>query len=228
MAGKERFHGGHFPKRIVLQVVLWYLRYSLSYRDIEELMKERGFEIDHATVQRWVVKYTPILETKFRKRKRAVDSSWRIDETYIKVKGKWCYLYRAIDKEGKTIDFLLTKNRDKLAAKRFLIKAISNNRVPKKIIIDESATNKSALEEYNNENGTFIEIRQVTYLNNIVEQDHRGVKRRTNSMLGFKSFDSASITLTGIEIVHTLRKGQLATQGISVQSLAETFYSLAA
>ena len=228
MAGKERFHGGHFPKSIVLQAVFWYLRYSLSYRDIEELMKERGVALDHATVQRWVVKYTPILETKFRKRKRAVGSSWRMDETYIKVKGKWCYLYRAVDKKGKTIDFLLTKNRDKLAAKRFLIKAIGNNRDPKKITIDGSAANKSALEEFNNENDTSIEIRQVKYLNNIVEQDYRSIKRITNSMLGFKSFDSAFITLDGIEIVHTLRKGQLTTQDISVQSLAETFYSLAA
>ena len=228
MAGKERFHGGHFPKCIVFQAVFWYLRYSLSYRDIEELMKERGVELDHATVQRWVVKYTPILEVEFRKRKKAVGTSWRMDETYIKVKGKWRYLYRAVDKEGKTIDFLLTKNRDKLAAKRFLIKAIDNNGVPEKITIDGSAANKSALEEYNNKNNTSIEIRQVKYFNNIVEQDHRGVKRITNTMLGFKSFDSASITLNGIEIVHTLRKKQLATQDIAVQSLAKTFYSLAA
>ncbi len=141
---------------------------------------------------------------------------------------KWHYLYRAVDKKGKTIDFLLTKNRDKLAAKRFLIKAIGNNGVPEKITIDGSAANKSVLEEYNNENGTSIQIRQVKYLNNIIEQDHRGVKRITNSILGFKSFDSAFITLNGIEIVRTLRKGQLATQDISVQSLAETFYSLAA
>ncbi len=110
MAGKERFYGGHFPKCIVLQSVFWYLRYSLSHRDIEELMKERGIELDHATVQRWVVKYTPILEVEFRKRKKAVGTSWRMDETYIKVKGKWRYLYRAVDKDGKTIDFLLTKN----------------------------------------------------------------------------------------------------------------------
>ncbi len=111
MAGKERFHGGHFPKSIVLQAVFWYLRYSLSYRDIEELMEERGVELDHATIQRWVVKYTPILEVEFRKRKKAVGTSWRMDETYIKVKGKWHYLYRAVDKEGKTIDFLLTTNQ---------------------------------------------------------------------------------------------------------------------
>ena len=228
MASKERFHGGHFPKRIVLQAVFWYLRYSLSYRDIEELMRERGVEIDHATVQRWGVKYTPILEEEFRKRKKTVGTSWRMDETYIKVKGIWHYLYRAVDKEGNTIEFLLTRKRDKKAAKRFLIKAINHNGFPEKITIDGSAANKAAIEEFNSDNDTTIEVRQVKYLNNIVEQDHRGVKRITNSMLGFKSFDSASITLNGIEIVHTLRKGQLAMQEISVQSLAETFYSLAA
>ena len=228
MASKERFHGGHFPKRIVLQAVFWYLRYSLSYREIEELMRERGVEIDHATVQRWVVKYTPLLETEFRKKKKAVGTSWRMDETYIKVKGIWHYLYRAVDKEGNTIDFLLTRKRDKKAAKRFLIKAIDNHGFPEKITIDGSAANKAAIEEFNSDNDTAIEVRQVKYLNNIVEQDHRGVKRITNSMLGFKSFDSASVTLNGIEIVHMLRKGQLATQDISAQSLAETFYSLAA
>ena len=228
MASKERFHGGHFPKCIVLQAVFWYLRYSLSYRDIEELMEERGVELDHATVQRWVVKYTPILEVEFRKRKEAVGTSWRMDETYIKVKGIWHYLYRAVDKEGNTIDFLLTRKRDKKAAKRFLIKAINHNGFPEKITIDGSAANKAAIEEFNSDNDTTIEIRQVKYLNNIVEQDHRGVKRITNAMLGFKSFDSASITLNGIEIVHALRKGQLARQDNSVKNLVEMFYSLAA
>ncbi len=228
MVSEERFRGGHFSKCIVLQAVYWYLRYSLSYRDIEELMKERGVELDHATVQRWVVKYTPLLEIEFRKRKKAVGTSWRMDETYIKVKGIWHYLYRAVDKEGNTIDFLLTRKRDKKAAKRFLIKAINHNGFPEKITIDGSAANKAAIEEFNSDNDTTIEIRQVKYLNNIVEQDHRGVKRITNSMLGFKSFDSASITLNGIEIVHALRKGQLATQDNSVKNLAERFYSLAA
>jgi len=226
MTSKERFHGGHFPKCIVLQAVFWYLRYSLSYRDIEELMKERGVEVDHATVQRWVVKYTPILEVEFRKKKKAVGTSWRMDETYIEVKGIWNYLYRAVDKEGKTIDFLLTRKGDKKAAKRFLIKAI-NNCFPEKITIDGSAANKAAIEEFNSDNDTTIEPRQVKYLNNVVEQDHRAIKRITNSMLGFKAFDSASITLNGIEMVHPLRKWQLVTQDISVQSLAKTFYSLA-
>ncbi len=150
-----------------------------------------------------------------------------MDETYIKIKGEWHYLYRAVDKEGNTIDFLLTKNRDTKAAKRFLVKATSNNGIPEKITIDGSAANKAVIEEFISDNAISIEIRTVKYLNNIVEQDHRGVKRITNSMRGFKSFDSAAITLAGIEIVHMLRKKQLAIQPNSVQNLAEIFYSLA-
>ena len=123
----ERMKGCHFPKCIVLQAVYWYLRYALSYRDIEELMQERGVDVDHATLQRWVVKYTPMVEANIRKKKQTVGRSWRMDETYIKIKGQWYYLYRAVDKEGNTIDFLLTKKRDTKAAKRFLIKAIGSN-----------------------------------------------------------------------------------------------------
>ena len=222
------FKGSHFPKCIILQAIFWYLRYSLSYRDIEELMEERGVEVDHSSVQRWVVKYTPILETEIRKRKKAVGSSWRMDETYIKVKGKWHYLYRAVDKENNTIDFLLTEKRDKKSAKRFLVKAIGNNGMPEKINIDKSGSNLSALKAYNCDNKTDIEIRQVKYLNNIVEQDHRAIKRITRGMLGFKSFNTASITLSGIEIVRMIRKGQIETEDKSVHSTANIFYSLAA
>jgi transposase-like protein len=190
-------------------------------------MKERGVELDHATVQQWVVKYTPVLEAEFRKRKKTVGTSWRMDETYIKVKGIWHYFYLSVDKEGNTIDFLLTRRRDKKAAKRFLIKAVTHDDLPEKITIDGSAANKAAIEEFNSDNDTTIEIRQVKYLNNIVEQDHRSIKGITNFMLGFKSFDSASITLNGIEIVHMLRKRQLSSLDNSVRKLAEMFYSLA-
>jgi len=228
MVVEERFPGGHFPKCVVLQAVYWYLRYSLSYRDIEELMEERGIKLDHATVQRWVIKYTPLIEAEFRKKKKAVGSSWRMDETYIKIKGTWYYLYRAVDKEGNTIDFLLTKKRDTKAAKRFLGKAINHNGLLEKITIDGSAANKAAIEEYNTDKGTSIEVRQIKYLNNIVEQEHRGVKRITNSILGFKSFRSARITLNGIEIVHMLKKNQLKSQENSVKNLAQIFYDLAA
>ena len=148
-----------------------------------------------------------MLERQFRARKRLVGGSWRLDETYVKVKGCWKYLYRAVDKAGATVDFLLTAKRDRKAALRFLRKAIGQNDAPKKISIDKSGANTAAIESYKDEEKADIEIRQVKYLNNVVEQDHRAVKRLTRPMLGFKSFRSAAATLTGIELMHMLRKG---------------------
>ena len=222
------FKGAHFPQDIILMGVRWYLAYPLSYRHVEELLEERGVPIDHATIQRWVVKYSPLLEEAFHRRKRPVWVSWRMDETYIKVKGQWYYLYRAVDKTGQTIDFLLTEQRDEQAAKRFLTKAIRRHGMPEKITIDGSAANKAAITSYNEEHGTAIEIRQIKYLNNIVEQDHRGVKRITCPMLGFKAFDAAQSTLTSIELMHMLRKGQLADGVEQGLTTAEQFYALAA
>jgi putative transposase len=222
------FKGAHFPQDIILMGVRWYLAYPLSYRHVEELMEERGVPVDHATIQRWVVKYSPQLEEAFHRRKRPVWISWRMDETYIKVKGQWRSLYRAVDKQGQTIDFLLTEQRDEQAAKRFLTKAIRRHGVPEKITIDGSAANKAAITSYNEEHGTAIEIRQIKYLNNIVDQDHRGVKRITCPMLGFKAFDAAQSTLTGIELIHMLRKGQLEGCREAGRSAAEQFYALAA
>jgi transposase-like protein len=152
-----------------------------------------------------------------------------MDETYIQVKGAWRYLYRAVDKQGQTIDFLLTQERDEQAAKRFLTKAIRRHGVPEKITIDGSAANAAAIKSYNAEHGTAIEIRKITYLNNIVEQDHRGVTRVTRPMLGFKSFDAAQGTLVGRELMHMLKKKQLAVEaGAEGLTAAELFYSLAA
>jgi transposase-like protein len=131
-----------------------------------------------------------------------------MDETYIQVKGEWTYLYRAVDKFGKTIDFLLTDKRDEKAARTFLNQAIGRHgSVPEKITIDGSAANEAAIKSYHEEHGTSIAIRKTKYLNHIVEQDHRGVKRVTKPMLGFKSFEAAQSTLTGIELMHMLRKG---------------------
>src|SRR5713226_3928080 len=219
------FKGAHFPQDIILMGVRWYLAYPLSYRHVEELLEERGVPIDHATIQRWVVKYSPQLEAAFHRRKRSVWISWRMDETYIKVKGQWYYLYRAVDKTGQTIDFLLTDQRDEQAAKRFLTKAIRRHGVPEKITIDGSAANEAAIRSYNTEHGTTIEIRKVKYLNNIVEQDHRAVKRVTRPMLGFKAFEAAHDTLVGIELMHMIKKRQLGDEG---RTAAEQFYSLAA
>src|SRR5215831_14354672 len=206
------FKGAHFPKDIILMGVRWYVAYPLSYWHVEELLEERGVPVDHATIQRWVVKYSPLLEEAFSRRKRSVGVSWRMDETYIKVKGQWYYLYRAVDKTGQTIDFLLTKHRDERAAKRFLTKAIRRHGVPEKITIDGSAANEAAIKSYNEAHGTTIVIRQVKYLNNIVEQDHRAVKRVTRPMLGFKSFAAAHKTLVGIELMHMIKKKQWVSE----------------
>jgi putative transposase len=173
-----------------------------------------------------VVKYAPLLEKQFRAGKRAVGASWRLDETYVKVKGCWKYLYRAVDKAGATVDFLLTAKRDCKAASRFLRKAIGQHGAPEKITIDKSGANTAAIESYNAEHETDIEIRRIKYLNNIVEQDHRAVKRVTRPMLGFKSFRLAAATLSGIELMHMIRKGQSPTKG--ELRPAQQFYALAA
>ena len=219
------FKVSQFERDIILWGVRWYVAYPISYRQLEEMMQERGVEVDHSSLNRWVLRFTPLLEQAFRKRKRAVGTSWRVDETYISVKGQWKYLYRAVDKAGRTVDFLLTAKRDRKAASRFLRKAIDQCGVPQKITIDKSGANTAAVESYNAEHDAGIELRQVKYLNNIVEQDHRAIKRMTRPMLGFKSFWSASITLAGIELMHMIRKGQLKGSGQSRP--AQQFYSLA-
>ena len=220
------FKGKHSEKEIILTCVRWYLAYALSYRDLEEMMKERGIEVDHTTIYRWVAEYAALLEEEFNKKKKPVGSSWRMDETYIKVKGKWCYLYRAVDKDGNTIDFLLTEKRDKPAATKFFKKAIGSSGVPSKVNIDKSGSNTAALNDINeeiiSEGGIPIEIRQNKYLNNLIEQDHRGIKRITKPMMGFCSLASAKITIAGIEIVRMLKKGQNDLSGTP----AENFYAI--
>jgi transposase-like protein len=223
------FKGAHFPPEIILTGVRWYVAYPLSTRHVEELMLERGVHVDHATINRWVIKYSPQIEETFHRRKRPVWVSWRLDETYIKVKGEWRYLYRAVDKYGKTIDFLLTEERDERAAKKFLTKAIRRHGgAPETITIDGSAANEAAIKSYNAEHGTAITLRKIKYLNNIVEQDHRAVKRVTRPTLGFKSFDAAQATIAGIELMHMLRKGQLEDAIEMGLTAAEQFYALAA
>lgn len=222
------FKGAHFAKDVILTCVRWYVAYPLSYRQLEELMQERGVAVDHATTNRWVLKYGPQLEAAFHRRKRPVGRSWRLDETYIRVRGHWRYLYRAVDKTGQTIDFLLTEQRDERAAMRFLTKAIAQHGVPEKITIDGSEANAAAIRGYNTVHGTAISIRQVKYLNNVVEQDHRAVKRISRPMLGFQSFDAAPDTLVGIELMHMLRKGQWAGATEEGLTAAAQFYALAA
>jgi putative transposase len=222
------FKGSQFEREIILWGVRWYVAYPISYRQLEEMMSERGVAVDHATLNRWVIKYAPEFEKAFRRQQRPVGRSWRMDETYVKIKGKWAYLYRAVDKEGQTVDFLLTPTRDRDAAEAFLRKAIRKQRIPEKITIDQSGSNTAAITHYNKIHKTSIAIRQCKYLNNIVEQDHRAVKRKVRPMLGFKSFWAARCTIAGIEVMHAIRKGQLATTGTLSPTPAERFYALAA
>jgi putative transposase len=223
------FKGAPFPQEIILTCVRWYVAYPLSTRHVEELMRERGVHVDHATVNRWVVKYSPPLEAAFHSRKRPVGRRWRRDETYIRVKGEWRYLYRAVDKSGQTIDFLLTEHRDTDAARRFLTQAIRRHGVPEQITIEGSEAHAAAIRGYNETHGTAILIRQVKYLNHLLEQDHQGVKRVTRPMLGVKSFAAAQDTLVGIELMHMLKKRQLVVEaGDEGLTVAEQFYALAA
>ena len=186
-----------------------------------------GVTVDHSTIHRWILRLMPVLERTFRTRKAAVGTSWRMDETYVKVAGQWKYLYRAVDKAGDTVDFLLTAKRDWAAAKRFPARAIWNNALPTTITIDQSGANTAGIESYNVEHDTTIAIRQCKYLNNIVEQDHRAVKCITRPMLGFKSFRCARVILGGVEIMHMICKGQLRSNDGSMLSAAQQFYSLA-
>ncbi|MDE9566923.1 IS6 family transposase, partial [Xenorhabdus bovienii] len=205
---RKAFKRLHYPVDIIAQCVRWYLAYALSLRNLEEMMAERGIEVDHATIPRWVLRLVPLLGKAFRPRKKPVGSRWRMDETYIKVKGQWKYLYRAVDTDGQTIDFLLTARRDATAARRFFRKAIRQHGRPAVVTIDKSGANTAALTLLNAEGEPQqgIEIRQNKYLNNRIEQDHRHVKRRIRPMLGFKSFRRAQTILAGIELVSMLRK----------------------
>jgi len=214
--------------------VRWYLAYSLSYRNIEELMLECGVKMDHSIVNRWVLEYAPQLEEEFRRNhKKKINGSWRMDETYIKVKGEWHYLYRAVDKFGHTVDFMLSKNRDKPAEKAFFEKAIGLHGLPEKVTMDKSGANKAGIDEINLQfilcflcglSLMQITVREIKYLNNIVEQDHRNIKKITNRMKGFKAFYSAEATLAGIELHHMLKKEQHINA--ANQSIFDQFYAL--
>ena len=171
------FKWRQFEPEMILLAVGWYLRFSLSYRDVEELLAERGLLVDHVTVWRWVQRYGPEIQRRLRPRLRPTNDSWRVDETYIRVKGKWVYLYRAVDSTGATIDFLLSAKRDVDAAERFLAKALGgeNHPAPRVINTDKHAAYPPAIAELKSD-GVLDENskhRPVQYLNNILEQDHR-------------------------------------------------------
>jgi transposase-like protein len=231
------FKGRQFDRSVILLCVRWYLAYGLSLRNLEEMMAERGIAVDHATVHRWVVRYSSALLERFNLRKRAVGGKWHMDETYIKVRGQWMYLFRAIDKAGDTVQFWFSEHRDLAVAKRFLTRALERHGRPERVVIDGSQTNREAILSCDTTNSLQnhadrrlkpIRIRQSQYLNNRIEQDHRAIKRRVRPMLGFKAVDSARIILGGIEMIHMMRKRQARFAFNPRPSLAEQFEILAA
>jgi transposase-like protein len=202
------FKGAHVAPELMLTCVRWYVAYRLSDRQLEERRQERGVLVDHSTIKCWVPKYSPQLEAAFHRRKRPVWRSWRMDETDIRIRGHWRDLDRAVDQAGHTIDCLITAPRDRAAALRFLVEAIRRPGGPDTITVDGREANATAVRGDHEAHGTTIRIRQVRDRKNVVEQDHRAVKRITHPMWGFTSVEAARCTLAGIERMHMLRKGQ--------------------
>ena len=229
-ASRTMFKGRHFDATVIVLCTRWYLTYKLSSRDLVEMMAERGVDLAHTTILRWVQRYVPEFEKRWRTYSRPVGRSWRVDETYIKVRGRWTYLYRAVDKQGFTVDFLLSDHRDIGAAKRFFTKAVGRHGAPEKVTLDGYAASHSAIAELKGEGAltTDVTVRTSRYLNNLVEQDHRRIKQRVRPMLGFGSFATAEVTLAGIELIEMIRKGQFKRSGIGADAVAAWEIVLAA
>jgi transposase-like protein len=216
-AGVADFKGRHFTGEVILWAVRWYLMFPVSYRDLELMLADRGVEVDHTTIFRWIQAYAAALEKRLRPHLRSCNGSWRVDETYIKVKGRWTYLYRAVDGRGQTIDFLLSARRDAAAAKRFFRKALGQPHTvnPRTVTVDKNAAYPKAVAEMKEAGELWrrTRLRQCKYLNNITEQDHRRIKRLTGPGLGFGSFRTARRTLAGYEAMAMMRKGQVRKIG---------------
>ena len=210
------FKGRHFEGEIVLWAVRWYCRYGVSYHDLEQMMGARGVSVDHSTIYRWVQTYAPEIEKRLRWQwRRPRSTSWRVDETYVKVGGKWAYLYRAIDKHGDTIDFYLSPTRSTQAAKRLLAKSLTGLKAWEKPVVintDKAPTYAAAIAELKKEGKCpkETEHRQVKYLNNVVEADHGKLKQLIRPVRGFKTLKTAYATIKGFEVMRALRKGQAA------------------
>lgn len=211
------FKWRHFRGDVILWAVRWYCKYGISYRNLEEMLDERGVDVDHTTIYRWVQHYAPEMEKRLRWywKRPGISRSWRVDETYVKVKGKWVYLYRAVDKDGDTIDFYLSSTRNAKAAKRFLGKALHGLKdweQPLKKNTDKAPTYAIAIRELKAEGKCLMdtEHRQVKYLNNVIEADHGKLKQLIKPVRGFKSLKTAYATIKGFEVMRALHKGQAA------------------
>src|SRR3954447_10060529 len=213
----QAFKGRQFAAEVILWAVRWYLMFPVSYRDLELMLQDRGVSVDHTTIFRWIQAYAPELEKRIRPHLRPTNGSWRVDETYIRVKGRWTYLYRAVDSRGQTIDFLLSARRDASAAKRFFRKALAQPHTvnPRTITVDKNPAYPKAVTEMKDDGEMWrrSRLRQVKYLNNISEQDHRRINRLTRPGLGFGGFWTARRTLAGFEAMAMIRKGQVRNIG---------------
>ena len=213
LAHAPLFRGRHFPDDLIILAVRWYLRYSLSYRDLQELLAERGVAVDHTTIWRWVDHYGPELDQRLRPYLRPTGTNWRMDETYVRVCGEWTYLYRAVDSQGATVDFYLSRARDVRAAKLFLRKAMADaQRVdPEELVVDGNPTYPIAVRALQREGvlPPACQWRCSHEDNNLIEQDHRFIQRRLDAKQHFRSFAGAQHTVAGYEAMHMLRKGQV-------------------
>src|ERR1700746_1377576 len=216
-SAQELFKGRHFDQEIIVLCVRWYLTFKLSSRDLVQMMAERGITLTHTTILRWVQRYVPYFEKRWSRYARPVGDSWRVDETYLKIKGQWVYLYRAVDKVGHTVDFLLSKRRDIAAAKRFFFRATRQHGVPRVITLDGYAASHCAVAKLK-EVGTLprrVRVRSCKSLNNVIERDHRRIKQRIRPMLGFKRFETAAVTIRGIELAEKIKKQQFNLKPIT-------------
>jgi transposase-like protein len=211
------YRGRRFQTETIELCVRWYITYRLSYRDLAAMMAERGVVVSHTRIMRWVLHYVPEYEQRWNRFARPVNSSWRMDETAIRVRGKSEYLYRAVDKHGKSVDSLLRRDRGIEAAQAFFRKAVATQQStwPRKVTLDGHAASHRAVRLLHDEDPKWksVRVRSCRYLNNIVEQDHRAIKRRCAPMLGFKSFATAATTLAGIELAHRIHKAQFCFNG---------------
>jgi transposase-like protein len=217
---EKLFKGRHFEREIIVLCVRWYLRFKLSFRDLVEMMAERGLAVAHTTIMRWVQRFVPAFEKRWNRYTRLAGRSWRVDETYVKIRGQWGYLYRAVDRDGNAVDFRLSRTRDVAAAKAFFRKALkTQGRAPLSITLDGYAASHRAVHEMPAENMIWNDTKLMSskYLNNMIEQDHRGIKSRIAPMLGFKIFKHAAVPIAGIELLHRIRKGQFDLGRLGVQ-----------
>jgi len=209
----ELFEGRHFDSAITILCVRWHLRFKLSFRDLVEMMAKRDLLMTHTTIMRWVHHYASEFERRWNRFARPAGPSWRVDGTYVKIRGEWVYLYRAVDRQGMTVDCCLSTKQDVAAAKAFFRKAMNGRgSTPRTVTLDGYAASHCAVYETKAEGQMPLgaKLRSLKYLNNLIKQDHRGVKLRIGPMLGFKRFRTSAVTIAGIELLRQIYKGQFS------------------